>query len=293
MKFFRVALIPFLLLVGICILVFFVAQPSHITLFHPKGLIAQKETQLIITFLLLMLCIGLPSIALTFFTAWKFRSTNPKATYNPDTKQNLLLEIFWWLIPSVIVLILATITWQDTHALDPLKPIQSSVKPLTIQVVALQWKWLFIYPEQQVATVNYIAFPVNTPITFQLTADAPMNSFWIPSLGGQMYAMNGMVNQLHLKADTIGEYQGSDAEISGKGFTGMRFIAKSTTQNDFSTWVQMVKKSKNILTKKGYVTLSQPSENTPPTYYSSVEKDLYNLIVMKDMKPNVSNHNEH
>ncbi len=245
-----------------------------------------QERQLIITFIALMLCVAIPAVVLTFFVAWKFRATNPKAKYTPDAEQNKILEIVWWIVPTVIVLILATITWKMTHALDPYRPLTSNTKPVTIQVVALRWKWLFIYPEQHIATVNFIEFPVNTPVNFQLTAgDAPLNSFWIPQLGGQMYAMSGMVNQLHLLATQEGDYKGSTAEISGKGFANMRFIAKATSQKDFDNWAKDVKKSKNVLTQDVFDQLSRPSEDMPITYYASVQKDLYNLIVMKYMPP--------
>jgi cytochrome o ubiquinol oxidase subunit 2 len=149
--------------------------------------------------------------------------------------------------------------------------------------VALQWKWLFIYPEQNIATVNFVEFPNSTPVNFQLTADAPMNSFWIPELGGQMYAMPGMSTQLHLMADRPGEFNGSAAEISGKGFSGMKFIAKATSQKDFDTWVKSVKQSSNMIDLSKYNKLAEPSENNPVITYASVEKDLYNSIIMKFM----------
>lgn len=278
-------LIPFFILAALFTFFYFFIKTNPITIFSPKGIVAQQEKQLIIAFIVLMLLVALPAVVLTFFVAWKYRATNTKATYTPDAHHSKKLEILWWLVPTGIVLILATLTWKMTHILDPYQPLKSTIKPITIQVVALQWKWLFIYPEQQIATVNFIQFPVNTPVNFQLTADAPMNSFWIPQLGGQMYAMSGMITQLHLMTDHPGEYAGSTAEISGAGFAGMRFTAKASSQRDFEVWVQSVKKSKQVLTSAVYAQLAHPSENMPVIYYASVEKDLYNQIVMKDMKP--------
>jgi cytochrome o ubiquinol oxidase subunit 2 len=180
---------------------------------------------------------------------------------------------------------MSIITWEATHRIDPHKPIASDVKPLTIQVVALQWKWLFIYPEQGIATVNYIAFPEDTPLTFTLTADGPMSSFWIPQLGGQLYAMTGMAQSLHLIADNQGEFRGSNAEISGSGFATMKFTAKATSQREFERWIDQVKHSPHKLTFEEYNKLAQPSEDTPPLFYNSTEKDLFTTIMMRFMLP--------
>jgi len=184
-----------------------------------------------------------------------------------------------------IILILAVLTWNSSHDLDPFKPIVSDKPPITIQVVALQWKWLFIYPQQNIASVNIIQFPNQTPINFEVTADAPMNSFWIPQLGGQIYAMPGMSTQLHLMADTEGTYRGSSANISGKGFAGMNFSAKSTSQADFDQWVALVHQTRNNLSLAKYNNLAKPSQNNPLSYYSSSQSGLYDRVVMKYMMP--------
>lgn len=286
--------IPLLFFItGFCLVFYFVSH-HPITLFNPKGYASLRESQLMAGFILLMLAVAIPSVALTFFVAWKFRSTNPKAEYNPNAKHSIFLEIVWWAIPTTIVCIMATITWFMTHSVDPLKPIQqTNVKAMTIQVVALQWKWLFIYPEQHIATVNYVVFPVNTPVNFDLTANAPMSSFWIPSLGGQLYAMAGMVNHLHLMANNIGEYPGQNSEINGQGFAEMKFTAKVTNQSDFASWVNTVKGSKQNLTQEVYNHLAQPSEDNPVAFYATIDSDLYNLIVAKDMKPKISDDDDH
>jgi len=250
----------------------------------PKGIIAHEERSLMITAVLLMLIIVIPVFIITAVFAWKYRA-NGKAKHSPNWTLNLKSELVMWAIPTIIVLALWAVTWKGTHELDPFKALASEAKPITIQVVALQWKWLFIYPEQNIATVNFVQFPKSTPINFQITADAPMNSFWIPQLGGQMYAMPGMDTQLHLMADASGEFNGSTAELSGAGFASMRFIAKSTTDSDFESWVQSVKKSQSSLTLAEYNKLAVPTSNNPPAYFSSTDKNLYQNVIMKFMMP--------
>src|SRR4051812_24841774 len=178
---------------------------------QPKGIISQQQKSLLITATLLMLVVAIPVYFLLFFIVFKYRAEKENQNYSPnlDSKWGAALI---WAIPGSVIFILAIINWKSTHALDPYKPIASSKPPITIQVVALQWKWLFIHPQQNIATVNFIEFPQNTPVSFELTADAPMNSFWIPQLGGQMYAMAGMKTQLHLMANQTGDFNGSDAE---------------------------------------------------------------------------------
>src|SRR3989344_8743312 len=217
-----------LLLVGITILVAVLLGGGTIAVLNPKGIVATQERNLIIFALLLSLTVVIPVFILTFAIAWKFREGREEK-YEPDWDHNKWLEFVWWAVPAAIILVLAAVTWTSTHQLDPFKPLSSSTQPITIQVVALQWKWLFIYPEQNIATVNFVQFPARTPINFELTADAPMNSFWIPQLSGQIYAMAGHKTQLHLMADETGEFAGSAAEISGRGFAGMKFSAKATS----------------------------------------------------------------
>jgi cytochrome o ubiquinol oxidase subunit 2 len=181
---------------------------------------------------------------------------------------------------------MSVISWQATHRLDPYAPLASAVRPLTIQVIAMNWKWLFVYPEQGIATVNYVAIPAKTPITFALTADsAPMNSFWIPQLSGQMYAMPGMTTPLRVIADTTGEYAGRAAEINGEGLAGMTFTVKAVTQADFLDWVSSVKQSAPPLTDEAYKELLKPAADVAPAYYSSVASGLYSGVVMKYMMP--------
>ncbi|HUC31287.1 MAG TPA: COX aromatic rich motif-containing protein [Candidatus Paceibacterota bacterium] len=253
--------------------------------FDPQGPIALQERNLIILVVLIMLVVAIPMLIALYTFAWKYRAGNKKAKYDPEHVGSVWRQLVWWVIPAVIIVAIGIIDWQSTHALDPSKPIVSNVPPLTIEVVALEWKWLFIYPAQGIATVNFIQFPVTTPIHFELTADAPMSSFWIPQLGSQIYAMAAMETQLNLEADTTGEYTGKDTEINGAGYAGMIFLAKSTSRADFNAWVASVQNSSNTLTMDSYNALAAPSQNNPPAYYSSVDKNLYDTILMKYMIP--------
>lgn len=254
-------------------------------IFNPKGIIAESEMKLIMTAIGLMLIVVIPVFIMLATFAWRYRAGNTKAKYTPDWHENKTLEIIWWGVPAIIIAILATITWTSSHALDPFKPLDSSVKPVTVQAVALDWKWLFIYPEQNIASVNLVEFPVGTPVNFQITADAPMNSFWIPQLAGQIYAMAGMDTKLHLMADEVGDYAGMSSNYSGFGFSGMKFTAHATTQEEFDQWVRTVRQSPVSLSAEEYALLAKKSRENPVAYYSSVADDLYGDIIMKFMMP--------
>lgn len=255
----------------------------------PKGMVGQKEKQLIIDAVLLMLIVVLPVIVMTFVFAWKFRASNKKAHYAPNWHHSNLIEAFVWGVPIMIILVLGTITWRTTHELDPYKPLNLEAKPITIEVVALDWKWLFIYPEQNIATVNYVAFPVNTPVNFRLTSgDTPMNAFQIPQLGTQIYAMAGMTTQVHLVADESRDYFGRAVNINGKGFSGMQFVAHADSLDAFNNWVATVKQSPDSLSIDAFKQLSVPSEDNPVKLYSSVADHLFDNLVMSFMMPGMS-----
>lgn len=262
---------------------------ANFEVLNPKGPVAQRQRDLIVWASLLSLIVVIPVFALTFGIAWKYRAGNKKARYAPDWDGSRLLETIWWGIPLLLIIILSVVIYSSSHELDPAKPLAAGKKPITIQVIALQWKWLFIYPEQKIASVNYLQFPEDTPINFVITADAPMNSFWIPQLGGQIYAMAGMSTRLHLMADEPGEYKGSSANISGRGFAGMKFIAQAASQNDFYGWVQSVKGSP-LLDQKKYDGLARPSEDMPPAQYSVSDAKLYDTVIMKYTGPGNSMH---
>ncbi|HUZ92870.1 MAG TPA: COX aromatic rich motif-containing protein [Candidatus Paceibacterota bacterium] len=256
--------------------------------FNPQGPVAAQERDLIVIAVLIMLSIAIPLLVTLYAFARKYRAGNKKAVYDPEHTGGAFGQLILWAVPAAAIVVIAVLNWRSTHALDPYKPIVSSVPPLTIEVVALEWKWLFFYPTQGIATVNFIQFPVDTPIHFELTADAPMSSFWIPQLGGQIYAMAAMQTQLNLMADAPGEYTGKDTEINGAGYSGMTFVANATSAADFDAWVASVRHSSSSLTMDGYNALAAPSENNPPAYYSSVEKNLYDTILMKYMIPPTS-----
>lgn len=264
--------------------IFFVLKSENALVTHPKGIIAHSELKLITTNILLMLIVIVPTFILLFVTIWKYRAKNLKAKREHKQSHGAFRELILWIIPSVVIAFMAVLTWNAAHELDPYNPIKSDVKPLTIQVVALDWKWLFIYPEQGIASLNFVQFPERTPIHFELAADgSPMNSFWIPELSGQIYAMTGMITQLHIMADAAGIYRGRAAEINGQGYADMTFVAKSTTQSDFNDWVAQVKHSPLQLSDKIYRELAKSSVNNPITLYSHVETGLFNEIVMKYM----------
>jgi cytochrome o ubiquinol oxidase subunit 2 len=261
---------------------------QNIAILNPKGPVAHQERNLIYIALALALLVVIPVYTMTIVFAVRYREGNKKAKYSPEMSGNRIVETIWWVIPSLIILVLATIAWRSAHTLDPWKPLVSSTKPLNVEVVAMNWKWLFIYPQQNIASVNYVLFPVNTPINFQITSDTVMNSFWIPQLGGQIYAMPGMDTQIHLLASSYGTFNGSSANISGQGFAGMTFSAISTSDNGFNSWVKTVKKNSGDLNAAEYTALSKPSENNPPVFYASAANNLFYNIIDKYMIPSGS-----
>lgn len=252
---------------------------------NPKGIIGIEERNLIAIATILMLIIVIPVLIMTLVISYRYRASNKEAKYTPYWDHSYLAEAIWWGFPFIIVISLSIITWTSTHKLDPFKPLISDVKPLKIQVVALQWKWLFIYPEQQIASLNFLQFPEKTPLEFDLTSDAPMNSFWIPQLGGQIYAMPGMRTKLHLIADEKGRFRGSSANLSGAGFAGMNFIAEATSPADFDAWVKAVKEKGKELNPTSYNTLVKPSKYDPVLHFQLKDLNLFEQIVMKYMAP--------
>lgn len=285
--------VRFMLFVSaIAILIILLMQP--LTIFHfgkeivmlfPKGIIALKERNLLFVIQILMLLVITPVYILTFIFSWKYRAHNRKATYDPDLVDSSLAEVIWWGFPLVMTVLIAILTWIETYRLDPYKPLTSDKKPLKIEVVALQWKWLFIYPEEKIATVNFFQIPKQTPVHFEITADAPMNSFWIPGLGGQIYAMPKMRTELHLIADQVGDFRGSSANISGEGFAGMHFITRASSEEDFKSWVKKAQDSAKALDLEAYNLLAKPSQNNPVAFYKLKDEKLFNQIINKYMHP--------
>ncbi len=223
-------------------------------LLDPKGQIGLEQRSLILTALGLMLIVVIPAIAMAIGFAWKYRASNKDAKYSPNWSHSNKVEAVVWTIPILIIIFLAVLTWKTTHALEPSKPLVHDAKPVTIEVIAMDWKWFFIYPEQGIATVNEIAFPANTPVEFKITSNSVMNSFFIPRLGSQIYAMAGMQTQLHLIADEAGTYDGISSNYSGKGFSGMKFKAIATPDmNTFNQWVAKAKQSPNAINDMGHL----------------------------------------
>lgn len=278
-------ILPAVIAVGALGALVWILRDTNFAILNPQGTIASQQRDLIIFAVLLCLIVVLPVFFLTFMIAWKYRASNTKAKYTPDWDNNKWIEAIWWGIPCAIILVLSIVTWQTSHSLDPYKPLDSKVKPITVQVVALQWKWLFIYPEHKIASVNLVQFPEDTPVNFVITSDAPMNSFWIPNLGGQVYAMSGMSTKLHLMAENIGDYRGSSSNISGEGFARMTFTARASSRADFNAWVKTIQGDSRGLDINEYKTLAKPGEVEGTPAYSLKDDTLYDTIVMKYMMP--------
>ena len=250
----------------------------------PKGQVGVDEKYLIIVATLLMLVVVIPVIVMTLFFAWKYREGRSHEIYAPKWSHSKKIELVVWIIPIIIILILGTITWRSTHELDPYKPLVHEKDHIVIEVVSLNWKWLFIYPEQGVASVNELAFPTDVPVEFKITSDTTMNSFFIPQLGGQIYSMAGMETQLHLIANEAGTYDGFSANYSGEGFSGMQFKAIATPDEaGFDAWVDKLKQAPDTLSPATYKQLAQQSENNPVHYYGQVSSDMFHHILNQFM----------
>jgi cytochrome o ubiquinol oxidase subunit 2 len=255
---------------------------------NPSGDIAAQQSHLIVVSTLLMCLIIVPVIALTLLFAWRYRKNNTAAEYTPDWDHSTALEVVIWGAPLLIIIALGLLTWIYTHTLDPYRPLQridanrpvaAGVKPLVVEVVALDWKWLFIYPEQGIATVNELAAPVDVPVQFKITASTVMNSFYIPALAGQIYAMPGMETKLHAVINKPGEFQGLSANYSGAGFSDMRFKFHGLSAANFEQWVQKTKAAGGTLDRANYIQLAKPSQREPVHLYSAVSPDLYKSIL--------------
>lgn len=241
------------------------------------------QRSLILTAFGLMMIVVIPAVLMAVVFAWKYRASNTNAKYSPNWSHSNKVEAVVWTIPILIIVFLGVLTWKSTHALDPSKPLVSDVKPVEIDVVALDWKWLFIYPEQGIATVNQIAFPANTPVSFKITSNSVMNSFFIPTLGSQIYAMAGMQTKLHLIANEPGTFDGISSNFSGRGFSGMKFKAIATPDNaTFDQWVAKAKQSPNtLMTMDDFDKLAAPSENHPVEFFSTANPELFKQVIGK------------
>jgi cytochrome o ubiquinol oxidase subunit II len=245
----------------------------------PQGPIASAEWLLMLNATAIMLVVVVPVIVATLAFAWWYRASNRRAVRSLEVAYEGRIEFVTWSIPALIVILLGGVTWIGSHQLDPKAPIASDAKLLRIDVVALDWKWLFIYPEQGVATLNQLVLPVGTPVQFRLTSATVMNSFFVPQLGSQIYAMSGMTTHLNLLADKPGEYPGFSAMFSGDGFSDMRFIAKAVSAGDFDAWRERARGIGSALDDASYAQLAKPSKAVPPAIYGSVAPDLFEHIV--------------
>lgn len=264
----------------------------------PAGDVAKQQGDLIVISTVLMLIIIVPVMALTVFFAWRYRASNKEAPYEPDWDHSTKLELVIWTAPLLIIICLGALTWVATHLLDPYRaigridnatPVAREAKPLEIEVVALDWKWLFIYPEQGIATVNELVLPTGRPLQFKITASSVMNSFYVPAMAGQIYAMPGMETRLHAVMNRPGEFVGFSANYSGAGFSDMRFAAHSVSPSRFAEWAGEVKAaskgSAQTLDRAAYLELEKPSERVPVIRYPSVEHDLYSAILDMCVEP--------
>lgn len=262
---------------------------------NPSGDIASQQGRLVVISTALMLLIIIPVILLTLLFAWHYRQSNKAATYKPDWDHSLQLELIIWAAPLLIIIALGAITWISTHTLDPYRslkridpsrPVPAGTQPLTIEVVALDWKWLFVYPEQGIATVNEVAAPVDRPIRFKITSTSVMNAFYVPALAGMIYAMPGMETRLHAVINRAGVYDGFSANYSGGGFSDMRFKFHGLDAAGFDAWVQKAKAAGGeALSREAYLQLQKPSAKEPARSYPGVAPGLYDAIVNRCVEP--------
>jgi len=245
----------------------------------PKGSVGAQEKQLLLEALIPMLVVITPIIALTLWFAWWFRASNARATYRPRWEYSGAIEFSIWMIPLLVILFLGSLAWVGAHQLDPYRPLESKRRPLVVQVVAMDWRWLFIYPEQGIASVNELAMPIDTPVSFKLTSATVMNSFFIPSLGGQVYAMPGMQTQLQLQANESGNYRGLSAQFSGDGFSDMHFQVLATDTAGFAAWVQQVKSEATRLDATSYDRLAAEHKVGGVAYFFPVSDTLFDHAI--------------
>jgi cytochrome o ubiquinol oxidase subunit II len=256
---------------------------SSTSILEPAGPVARGERIILLDALAIMLAIVIPTIIATLAFAWWYRASNTKARYLKDWAYSGRIELIVWSIPTLVILFLGGVIWTGSHQLDPARALSSQDDALEVQVVSLDWKWLFIYPDQHIATVNEVQFPANTPVNFKITSDTVMNVFFIPRLGSQIYAMAGMETQVHLIADQPGVYDGMSTNFSGAGFPDMIFKATASSPADFDAWVAKVKASGNKLGLDNYGELAKPSTKDPVQYFSTVEPVLFAAVLDKYM----------
>lgn len=276
---------------GLAVALAVVAFIIHIILFtkgydypllRPSGWVGEQQRNLLVFTAILSLFVIIPVFYMLFSFTNKYNETK-KAKYEPELDNNVGVEVLWWAVPVILITILGVVTFKTSHSLDPFKPLVSDKQPITVQVVALPWKWLFIYPEQRVASVNYVKMPVDRPVEFKITSDAPMNSFWIPDLGGQIYAMAGMESEINLIANKPGEYPGLSANLSGSGFSDMKFVASAVNQEEFDKWIIESQNDPDNFNQSNYDELVKPSKANSVEIYHLGDPDIFKNVLHKFM----------
>jgi cytochrome o ubiquinol oxidase subunit 2 len=251
----------------------------------PQGFVGISDKTILVDSLAIMLAIVLPTLAATLAFAWWFRATNTQATYLPDFAYSGRLELIVWAIPLLVIMLLGGVAWIGSHDLDPAKPLPSSTPPLEIQGVSLDWKWLFIYPDQRVASVNQLVVPAGQPIHFSLTSASVMNAFFIPRLGSMIYTMNGMRTQLNLRADTPGTFRGLSSHYSGDGFSDMHFAVRALPPEQFAAWIEATRSTGPTLDAASYASLSKQSVGTAPFTFRAADPGLFQQILIQKLPP--------
>lgn len=251
----------------------------------PVGPVGRDDANILIVSTIIMLAIVIPTILMAFWMAWRYRASNTKAEYLPNWSYSGRIEAVVWSIPILTIMFIGGVIWIGSYRLDPFRPLPSKTPPLEVQVVALDWKWLFIYPQQGVATVNQLVVPAGTPVNFSITSASVFNVFFVPRLGSMIYAMPGMVSQLHLQADRPAELFGESAHFSGDGFSDMQFKVHSVPADQFAAWVQSAKGGGAALDQAAYAALARQSQNVPPTVYSTIDPQLFQAVATQKIPP--------
>src|SRR3954471_16802192 len=257
----------------------------HSGVLDPQGPVGAAQRTILINALSIMLAIVVPTILATLGVSWWFRASNTRAQYRPEWAYSGRIELVVWSIPLLVIIFLGGIAWIGSHDLDPAKPLDRQAKPLNVQVVSLDWKWLFIYPDHGIASVNQLVVPVGTPIHFTLTAASVMNAFFVPQLGSMIYTMNGMATQLHLQPDHEGDYYGRSAHFSGDGFPGMQFTMRATSADAFAQWVRSAQDGGPALDWNAYAQLARQSSDVAPSTFRLADANLFHAVVTQDLPP--------
>lgn len=292
MKKYRGLVIVILTVIGLVAVGVYLLRETHFDLFSVGGEVARQERDILIFTLALSGVVVIPVFMLLGTFSWRYRENGGRGAYQPEWEHNKALEFIWWGIPILIIMTLAVVAFRSSHALDPYRPISGDAETIEVQVVALQWKWLFIYPDLGVATVNHLVIPERTPVHFTIGADAPMSAFWIPALGSQIYAMNGMSTQLHLIADKPGKFPGYNTNINGEGYARMIFETDVRTMDGFDEWVSQTASSTKSLDDAAYAEIEQPSLMEQRAYRFD-NHGLYDRIIEKYMPPGMMEGHSH